>query len=261
MDKTAIFIDFKNITNSEYKVDIFKIPLAIKNHIKERGTEQSVVRIYVFMSTPSNEHQNNFVDMMVQNGFDVSCLDYMDKAVDVIIASKLISDAHKNIYDIGVVVSGNISLYPAIREARNTGKRITIANFSDKISSIYKTTNYETGPMDFEILYLDTILEQIASKVNNTTINIDLIRDEVENEFFDGNLDYDKVNIRMYVTYWAIRARYLQACDEDNDLTKKMFDKLNDLSAQHQPGYIKALNKKWHPESWEQEIQMISKSW
>lgn len=267
MDRIALFIDFKNIMSSEYRIDIFQIPNVISDHLfRSIGNDVRVTRKYVFISTPTTEPQSQFADMMVQNKFDVIALDYMDKAVDVAMTTKLISDAYKDIFDIAVIASGNISLYPAIREIRSIGKQIMICNFSDKISSVYKETNYETGPLDFDIFCLDNVLDAIASKVIDGDITSISILEEAKSEFFDGNLDHDKIDLKKYITYWAIRARFLQLFQEtmsedDQDIIRKMFDRLNDLSSEHQPGYIKALNKKWHPKSWEEEIKVVPKVW
>jgi len=265
--RIALFIDFKNIMSSEYQLDMFQIPNIITDHIfKNVGVDVRIIRKYVFISTPVTEPHAQFADVMVQNKYDVIALDYMDKAVDVAMTTKLISDAYKDIFDIAVIVSGNISLYPAIREARSIGKQIMICNFSDKISSIYKETNYETGPLDFDIFCLDDVLDVIASKIIDGEITSTSIMEEAKSEFFDGNLDYNKIDLKKYVTYWAIRARFLQLfletmSEEDQEVIRKIFDKLNDLSSEYKPGYIKALNKKWHPASWEDEIKVIPKVW
>lgn len=267
MDRVALFMDFKNIMSSEYKVDIFQIPNIVADHLfKNIGNDVRITRKYVFISTPTTKPQAQFADMMVQNKFDVISLDYMDRAIDVAITTKLISDAYMDIFDIAVIVSGNISLYPAIREARSVGKQIMICNFSDKINSVYKETNYETGPLDFDIFYLDEVLDIIASRVIDGEIVPLTIIEEAKSEFFNGNLDFDKIDLKKYITYWALRARFLQIHqetmgDEDQMIVRKMFDKLNDLSAEYQPGYIKALNKKWCPNSWENEIKVVPKVW
>jgi hypothetical protein len=267
MNRVALFIDFKNLMSSEYKIDIFKIPNVIYDYLfKVVGGDVRITRTYVFISTPSTDMQAQFADLMVQNKFDVISLDYMDKAGDVAITTKIVSDAHKDIFDIGVIVSGNLSLYPAIREVRDIGKQILVSNFSDKINTIYKEANYETGPLDFDILYLDTVLDAIADKMIDGKITPETILSEVKNELFEGNIDFDKIDVKKYVTYWAVRARYLQLsqdgmADENKEIIRKAFDKLNDLSSEKKPGYIKALNKKWHPASWEDEIKMLPKVW
>jgi len=267
MNRVSMFVDFRNLMSSEYRVDIFKIPDIVCSHLaKTAGNDIRLIRKYVFISTPSTDLQSQMADLMVQNKFDVISLDYMDKAVDVAMTTKLISDAYKDIFDIGVIVSGNISLYPVIRAARDVGKQILISNFSDKVSSIYKETNYETGPLDFDILYLDSVLESIADKVIDGNITPDSVLNEVKMEFFDGNIAYERIDLKKYIAYWAIRARFLQLQQEsmpedDQAIIRKMFDKLNDLSAEHKPGYIKALNKKWHPSSWEAEIKVVPKVW
>ena len=271
MDKVSLFIDFKNIMSSEYRIDILKIPDAIEHYIKKvlNISEMRIIRTYVFMSTPCTDNQLKFTDMMVRNNFDVISLAYMDKAIDVAITTKLISDAQNGIFDIGIIMSGNTSLYPAIKGARDLGKQIFIANFSDKISNIYKETNYETGPLN--VLYLDNILEHIADQIVDGEISPSTVLKELDQEFLSnlGNIDADKIDFKKYITYWATRARYLQVyydtlTETDQEFLKRIFDKLNNLSSKYQPGYIKALNKKWQPKrphTWIDEMRMVVKSW
>lgn len=267
MDKVAIYVDFRNIMSAEYQVDIFQIPNAILDKLFSTvGSDLKISRKYVFIPTPSNESQARFANMMIQDKFDVIAFDYMDKAIDVAITTKLISDAYRGIYDISAIISGNISLYPAIKEVRSIGKQILLCNFSDRINSVYKEPNYETGPLDFDLFYFDDILEVIANKMIDGEITTDIILEEINLEFFDGNIDYNSINMRKYITYWATRARYLQLhrdqmSEEEQEIIRRVFDKLNDLSSQYKPGFIKALDKKWHPQSWEEEIRMIPKVW
>lgn len=266
MSKIAIFINLRDLMTSEYHVDIFRMPEAICDYLSKTLNEIKINRKYVFISTPANEQQARFANLMVQNKFDVISLDHMSKAIDVAITTRIVSDAHRDIFDIGVIVSGNISLYPAIREVRSIGKQVLIAQFSDKVSAIYKETNHETGPLDFDIFYLDSVLEIIAEKIIDSEISEEIILNEVKNEFFNGNIDYKRIDLHKYITYWAIRARYLQInqesmIEEDQSIIRRMFNILNDLSAKYRPGHVKALNRKWCPASWEDEIRMVPKIW
>ena len=265
--KTILFINIECLINSEYKINIFKLPSIICNHLSKLTKITSrIIKKYIFMPTPSTESQMQLMNIMIQDKFDVVALDYMNKMIDVAMATKMVSDAYKNIYDVGVIIGGNISLCPAIKETRNMGKQILMVGFQDKIDPIYKETNYETGPFDFDILYLDSILNIIADKIIDSKITPSTVLEEVKLEFFDGNINFSKIDVKKYITYWATRARYLQLhqndmSQEDQEMIKRMFDRLNTLSIEKRPGYIKALNKKWQPSSWESELSIIPKVW
>lgn len=266
MEKISLFIDFKNIVSSEYRIDITKIPNTIYNYIKKEITKDSrITKKYVFIPSPCTDNQSKFADLMIKNDFDVISSPYMDKVIDVSITTKLIFDTLNNAFDIGVILSGNKSLYPAIKEVRNIGKQIIISNFSDKISSLYKDTNYETGPL--KILHLDDFIDEIADTIISGKITPTSILKELD-EFINiiGNIDMEKVEMKNFITYWAVRIRYLQMhsdtlTENDNEIIKKISHEINELSSKYKPGYIKSLNKKWNPKSWESEIKTIPKIW
>lgn len=269
--RAMIFIDYKNLISSEYRVDIFKIPQVVQDYLFDyTGLNVNIIKVNVFMGPPINNGQSNFINAMIRHGYDVDCVEssheHASKGIDVALGCRMVSMSHHNTFDIAVVVSGSADLHPAIREIRNMGKQVLMSCFEDRISNIYKDPTIKTGPTDIEIFYLDNVINAIAMTTIDHEIDIDSIVTEIADEFFGGNMDFDKIKIKKYIAYWATRARFLQfntteLNDDERDILKRCFDRLNELSNQYKPGYIKSLNKSWAPTSWEDELRRIPKSW
>lgn len=265
MKRAILFVDYKNIIYSEYKIDLFQIPHVIQDHLFNiLGTEIDIVKTCVFINHSSARKYEGFVNAMIKEHFEVIPHSHADKNMDVSIACKMVSLAHFNAYDIAILLSGSSDLHPAIREVRDLGKRVMMSCFEDRISTIYKEPNHSAGSLDFDIFYLDKVLSAIASANDYDNITAESILKEINNDFFDGNVDYDNIRMKRYIAYWATRARFLQNEDlqeDDKETIKMMFDQLNKLSSEYKPGYIKALNKEWSPSSWKDEIRRIPRTW
>jgi len=269
MNRIMIFIDHKNFILSEYIVDIFRIPNVILDHLFSTiGREVELVRTYMFMNKPINHQQEELVESMIRYGFDVQFTinreKSQDKSTDIALACKMVSLAQIDAYDVAVLASGNSDMIPAIKEVRNIGKRVLVTCFEDRTSNLYKEPSIETGPMDFDVFYLDDAIDIITNQAVVGEISPSIVLNEIKNSFFDVNIDYDKIKIKKYITYWVTRARYLQSTElneEDQECVKKMFDKLNELSSVYKPGYIKALNRNWSPKSWLDEVKRIPRTW
>lgn len=273
MKRAMIFIDYKNLVSSDYKIDIFRIPFVVQDRLFNiLGTDIDLIKTHVFMGNPATPQQEGFVDAMVREHFEVVFQHqtnkdkiYHEKGIDVSLACRMVALAHQDAYDIAVLITGDADLHPAVREVQKIGRRVLISCFEDRISSIYKEPNRETGPLDFDIFYLDEVISAITTTATNEEVTPESILEEIVTDFFDGNIDFDHIRIKRFITYWATRARYLQdqstLSDDDKETIKSVFDQLNKLSAKHRPGYVKALNRDWSPTSWEEEIKRIPRSW
>jgi len=278
MNRAMIFIDYKNVVSSEYRVDIFQLPSAISDHLFNiTGMEVDLVRTYVFLGGTIAQPQTNFIEKMVRSGFEVELgpqhnshdKDHksVEKGVDVALACRMLSLAHHNAYDTAILVSGDADILPAVQEVRRLGRRVMVTCFEDRISKLYREPTHETGSTDYEVFLLDSAIDAIAVQTVDSEISVDVIAKEISEELFDGNIDFDKIRTKRYITYWATRARYLQSMmdeltDEQQDAVRKAFEHLNQLSNDYRPGYIKALNRNWKPSaSWEDEIKRIPRTW
>lgn len=58
----------------------------------------------------------------------------VEKGVDVMIATDLVSGAFKNLYDTAILVSGDGDFFPAIEAAKGQGKHVEVAAFENNLS-------------------------------------------------------------------------------------------------------------------------------
>jgi len=277
MVKIMAFIDYRNLISSQYIVDIFQIPGVIIDHLFDiMGTQIDLVRTYVFMGGYI-ESQTTFIETMLHNGFEVEInpqfqskdRQALEKGTDVALACRMLSLASNNAYDIAVLISGDADIFPAVKEIRELGKRVLICSFEDRIANIYKNPQHGINSMDFEVFNLDDVLNIIAVQAMDDVSPQSVIK-EIKNDFLDANIDYDKIRIKRYITYWGTRARYLQTLMAENrsnydkeelEIPRNTFETLNQLSNEYRPGYIKVMNRNWTPDSWEEELKRIPKVW
>ena len=59
----------------------------------------------------------------------------VEKGVDVMLATDLITHAYKNHYDTAIVVSGDADFYPALQAVKDVGKHIEVAAFDMNLSA------------------------------------------------------------------------------------------------------------------------------
>ena len=66
----------------------------------------------------------------------------VEKGVDVMLATDLVTRAYENQYDTAIVVSGDADFYPALQAVKDTGKHVELAAFDTNISTeAAKTTD------------------------------------------------------------------------------------------------------------------------
>src|SRR3990172_13297819 len=61
-------------------------------------------------------------------------VEMVEKGVDVMIATDLVSGAVKNLYDTAILVSGDGDFFPAIEAVKDLGKHVEVAAFENNLS-------------------------------------------------------------------------------------------------------------------------------
>ncbi|MBI2964906.1 MAG: NYN domain-containing protein, partial [Chloroflexi bacterium] len=61
-------------------------------------------------------------------------VEMVEKGVDVMIATDLVSGAFKNLYDTAILVSGDGDFFPAIEAVKDLGKHVEVAAFENNLS-------------------------------------------------------------------------------------------------------------------------------
>ena len=59
----------------------------------------------------------------------------VEKGVDVMLATDLVTRAYRDFYDTAIIVSGDADFYPALQAAKDVGKQVEVAAFDTNISS------------------------------------------------------------------------------------------------------------------------------
>ena len=135
--KVIIFIDGANIFRStrqfrpNFQVDYLKLANTLV------GSRQ-LIRTYYFGSEgiPPNPNQQKFYEKLQRSGISVILRpirrrndDFIEKGVDVALATEMLSLGFQNAYDIAILVSGDSDYIHAVNKLKNIGKIVEIAAF------------------------------------------------------------------------------------------------------------------------------------
>jgi uncharacterized LabA/DUF88 family protein len=156
VDRVMIFIDGSNLFHS-FKEFRPGAKYSVKKLIDKLVKGRRLIRAYYFGSEkiPPSQGQTKFYDAIRYEGIDVTtrpiktrthktkCPEcehewntttYVEKGVDVMLVTRMLSFAFKNVYDVAILVSGDEDYVSAVEEIRNLGKRVEIASFMKSIS-------------------------------------------------------------------------------------------------------------------------------
>ena len=110
---------------------------------------------------PNDDSKRSFHNALKAQGFHVETRplverdgSFMEKGVDVMITTELLTHAFKDNFDIAVIVGGDQDYIVALKEVKREGKRIVLACFKNSFSN-------EIQDIADESIFIDTI----ASKV------------------------------------------------------------------------------------------------
>jgi uncharacterized protein (TIGR00288 family) len=152
-EKVMVFIDSSNIFHAlkriGFKIDYYKL-------VKELVGDRTLVRPYYYGSTvPSPRSlaqktfkvtQEKFHKALRNEGFEIITRPvkvitediWVEKGVDIALATDMLVGAHKDLFDTLVLVSGDNDYLPVLLEVRQCGKRVEIAAFENTISQEMK---------------------------------------------------------------------------------------------------------------------------
>jgi CxxC-x17-CxxC domain-containing protein len=170
MARVMIFIDGSNVFRSldlikrGYRLDYGKL---VKQLVEDN---QEFVRTYYYASEdiPPIERQSNLYRELRDNlKFDTTILPLKvqelrngklkkeEKGIDVSLAVDMLSMAHKDGYDIAVLVAGDSDYLKLVRAVKDAGKRV-------KVVAIKKSGSFDLmASSDYPPCWLDTIADKI----------------------------------------------------------------------------------------------------
>ncbi len=161
MKRAMMFIDGANVFHGcknfkrDYKIDYVKLR-------DELTKDYDLIRAYFYEGVkPDDDSKRSFHNALKAQGFHVETRplverdgNFMEKGVDVMITTELLTHAFKDNFDVAVIVGGDQDYIVALKEVKREGKRIVLVCFEKSFSN-------EIQDIADESIFIDTI----ASKV------------------------------------------------------------------------------------------------
>jgi len=163
-EKVAIFIDGGNMF---YATSGLKLKINYKKLVNILRKDRWLLRAYFYTGVPSGDlpeelkeqfrRQQGFLKELQNLGIKVKTMPlkktpegYIEKGIDILIATDMVSLAFKNAYDTAILVSGDSDFVPVVEKIQELGKRVENAAFR-------KTSSYELRRVCDEFILLDNI--------------------------------------------------------------------------------------------------------
>ena len=195
--RVMIFIDGSNLYHV-LKQNTDKQNLDYKKFSDKLCGDRELIRTYYYnirQESPDNpqlaQSQDRFLNGLYQTEFLEVKLGIwkqrgqtmVEKGVDVMIASDLISHAYEDHYDTAILVSGDADFYPALQVVKDTGKQVEVAAFDSNLSS--EAARFSDVLVKFERSYFDDLW--MSSSQKNETMRTAEIRKSVTDEAASPN--------------------------------------------------------------------------
>ncbi len=176
-EKVAIFIDGANMFHASNNL---KVKIDYKKLIEILKKERWLLRAYFYTGVPTGnlpkeiyedyKKQKGFLNELQNLGIKVKTMPlkktpegFIEKGIDILIATDMVSLAFRNAYDTAVLVSGDSDYVPVIEEIQSLGKRVENASFK-------RESSYNLRKVCDEFIELDKIKEQFTTPLYPKTI-------------------------------------------------------------------------------------------
>jgi uncharacterized LabA/DUF88 family protein len=175
-ERVAIFIDAGNMFHAS---NYLKIKIDYKKLINLLKRDRWLLRAYFYTGIPSQDmiqeredifqqwkKQEGFLNELQKLGIKVKTMPlkktpegYIEKGVDVLLATDMVSLAFRNAYDTAILVSGDSDYVPVVEEIQELGKRVENASFK-------RTSSYELRKVCDAFLLLDNVAHKFTTPLN-----------------------------------------------------------------------------------------------
>ncbi len=170
-ERVMIFIDGSNVFRSLHNFNVQNTDAFKIDYIKLRDelcNGRNLIRAYYYGSEdPSRgDAQKGFQDKLRSHGFEVVTKPlktfqttdgregFIEKGIDIALATDLISLAWEGAFDTAVIVSGDSDFVEAVRRVKQKGRKVEIASFRNSLAADMRMVGDRT-------VILDDILERI----------------------------------------------------------------------------------------------------
>jgi len=173
MEKVAIFIDGSNIFHAIRQLNIKIDYTKLVDFLKE---DRRLIRSYFYGAVPQEKdlkkhtpewesflRQRRFLEELSLQGIKVKTAnlrrlpsgEFIEKEVDIMLATDMLSLAYKNVYDTAILVSGDSDFSYTVGEVQSLGKRVENASFE-------KTSSYILRKVCDRFILLDDYLDRFV---------------------------------------------------------------------------------------------------
>ncbi len=178
-ERVVVFIDgsnvFHGLRNETFRVDYLKL-------VEFLTGDRFLVRAYFYSALPSEKdmdkqakdsfsRQKKFLEDLSFMGIKVKLAKlrklpdgtFLEKEVDIMLATDMLSLAYKNAYDTCVLVSGDSDFSYTVEEVQSLGKRVENATFK-------KTSSYSLRRLSDKFIYLDDHIDKFLLRPKEPTV-------------------------------------------------------------------------------------------
>ena len=175
-ERVAIFIDAGNMFHAS---NYLKVKIDYKKLINLLKRDRWLLRAYFYTGIPRQDmiqeredlfqqwkKQEGFLNELQKLGIKVKTMPlkktpegYIEKGVDVLLATDMVSLAFRDAYDTAILVSGDSDYVPVVEEIQELGKRVENASFK-------RTSSYELRKVCDSFLLLDNLAHKFTTPLN-----------------------------------------------------------------------------------------------
>ena len=174
-ERVAIFIDAGNMFHGS---NYLKVKINYKKLINLLKRDRWLLRGYFYTGIPTPDlnlpqeyreqlkKQRNFLNELQNIGIKVKTMPlkktpegFIEKGVDILLATDMIVLAYNNAYDTAILVSGDSDYIPVVEMIQQLGKRVENATFK-------RTSSYELRKVCDEFIILDNYLDKFTEPLN-----------------------------------------------------------------------------------------------
>ncbi|MDQ7056147.1 MAG: NYN domain-containing protein [Persephonella sp.] len=172
-ERVAVFIDGGNMFHASTAL---KLKINYRRLVEILRKDRWLLRAYFYTGIPSGDlpkevrdqlkKQQGFLNELQNAGIKVKTIPlkktpegYIEKGIDILIATDMISLAYKDAYDTAVLVSGDSDFIPVVEKVQEIGKRVENVSFK-------KTSSYELRKMCDDFILLDNIKHRFTTPLN-----------------------------------------------------------------------------------------------
>jgi uncharacterized LabA/DUF88 family protein len=174
-EKVVIFLDAGNLFHAS---NYLKLKIDYKKLVNFLKRDRWLLRAYFYTGIPTPDlnlpkeyreqwrKQQNFLNELQNLGIKVKTMPlkktpegFIEKGVDILLATDMLSLAYRDAYDTAILVSGDSDYIPVVEMVQQLGKRVENASFK-------KTSSYELRKVCDDFILLDKYLDKFTEPLN-----------------------------------------------------------------------------------------------